>query len=178
MAPEEVLDILKKAFPDEVTAVVADGPQPHAVVKPERWHAIALFLRDDPRLRFDWLRCVSGVDHLKEKLITVVYDLHATEGAAQAEGLWRARGEIAVKVRVARENPHVASVADVWPAANWHEREAFDLLGVTFDGHPDPRRILCPDDWVGHPLRKDYEYPLEYHGIPGTTEFDQTRTQH
>ncbi len=83
-----------------------------------------------------------------------------------ADGLWHSAGMIAIRVRVPREGGHVPSVADVWPTANWHEREAFDLLGVTFDGHPDLRRILCPDDWVGHPLRKDYEFPKEYEGIP------------
>ena len=65
------------------------------------------------------------------------------------------------------ELPEVPSVAGVWSTADWHEREVYDLCGVRFTGHPNPRRILCPEDWVGHPLRKDYEMPLEYHGIRG-----------
>ena len=61
--------------------------------------------------------------------------------------------------------PEVPSVCGVWRTADWQEREVYDLLGVVFVGHPDPRRILLADDWIGHPLRKDYEFPLEYHGI-------------
>ena len=63
--------------------------------------------------------------------------------------------------------PEVPTVSDVWRTADWHERELYDLSGVRFVGHPNLRRILCPEDWVGHPLRKDYEMPLEYHGIRG-----------
>ena len=178
MAPEAILKLLKETFPDDVTDAVAEGLHPHAVVKPARWREIARFLRDDQRLGFDWLRCISGVDHLEDKLLTAVYELHATQSAATPDGLWTVGKEIAIKVRVARDDPHIPSVADVWPAANWHEREAFDLLGIIFDGHPDLRRILCCDDWVGHPLRKDYEFPLEFHGIPAVTEYGQTRPQH
>jgi NADH-quinone oxidoreductase subunit C len=79
-----------------------------------------------------------------------------------------------VKVKVPRwkndqpgQLPDVPSVSGVWAIADWHEREAFDLVGINFTGHPDLRRILCAEDWVGHPLRKDYEFPLEYHGIRG-----------
>ena len=178
MVPGAILKIISDTFPDEVIEVVPEGVHPHVVVKPERWHEIALFLRDDQRLCFDWLRCISAVDHIEDKLFTLVYDLHATQSGEKPADNWTARNEIAIKVRVERDDPHVASVADVWPAADWHEREAYDLFGVVFDGHPDLRRILCCDDWEGHPLRKDYEYPLELHGIPAVTEYGQSRPQH
>jgi NADH-quinone oxidoreductase subunit C len=67
----------------------------------------------------------------------------------------------------AGELPEVPSVVELWKGADWHEREVYDLCGVQFTGHPDLRRILLSEDWVGHPLRKDYEFPLEYHGIRG-----------
>jgi NADH-quinone oxidoreductase subunit C len=177
MTPEQITDILKTAVPDAVTAAAMDSHHPHAVVAAEKWHDVALFLRDDPRLRFNMLRCVSGVDRLADGQIELVYDLIAMQ-PGKAAGVWTAPSIFAVKVRIPRDGGRVVSVADVWPAAEWHEREAFDMFGVEFDGHPDPRRILCPDDWVGYPLRKDYEYPTEYHGIPATTEFGQTSPRH
>ncbi len=67
----------------------------------------------------------------------------------------------------AGELPEVASVTELWDTADWHEREVYDLSGINFIGHPDLRRILLSEDWEGHPLRKDYEFPLEYHGIRG-----------
>ena len=178
MAPEEILKILQEQFPDEVTEVLTEGHHPLAVVKPQRWHDVALFLRDDERLRFEWLRCISGVDHLEEKLLTAVYDLHSMQRPDRPDGVWTVRNEIAIRVNVDRDNPHIPSVADVWGAADWHEREAYDLVGIIFDGHPNLTRILCCEDWVGHPLRKDYEQPLEFHGIPAVTEYGQSRPQH
>ncbi|MFO0838435.1 MAG: NADH-quinone oxidoreductase subunit C [Phycisphaerae bacterium] len=178
MSPEQVLTILKSAFPEAVESIALDDLHPHAVVKTEHWRQVALFLRDDPRLRFDWLRCITGVDHLEDKKLTAIYGLHATRQPQTAGGMWSLGAEIAIKVRVDRDSPHIPSVADIWPAADWHEREAFDLLGIAFDGHPNLKRILCCDDWVGHPLRKDYEFPLEYHGIPAVTEYEMTRLQH
>jgi NADH-quinone oxidoreductase subunit C len=158
-------DILKTAFPQAILEVVADGSHPHVVVAAEAWHDVARFLRDDPRLALNMLRCLSGVDRLPEPAIDLVYELISMRPGGEG-GYWRDHGTIAIKVRVPRDGGHVHSVADIWPAAQWHEREAFDLFGVKFDGHPDPRRILCPDDWVGHPLRRDYEFPKEYEGIP------------
>ena len=82
------------------------------------------------------------------------------------------RHRLVLKIRLPRwqddrrgQLPETPSVAGVWRTAEWHEREVFDLMGVCFVGHGDLRRILCPEDWVGHPLRKDYEMPAEYHGI-------------
>lgn len=186
MAPEEIAAVLKAEFADAVVAVAMDTPHAHAVVAVDRWPQIARFLRDDERMRFNMLRSVSGVDRPDEKKLEAVYDLVSMRPGG-AGGYWTAAAVFAVKVCVDRDRPHVPSVADVWPAADWHEREAYDLLGIVFDGHPDsvedhdgrhPRRILCPDDWVGYPLRKDYVFPLEYHGIPGTTEHDSPNPVH
>jgi NADH-quinone oxidoreductase subunit C len=132
------------------------GKHPHAVVAPDAWRAAAEFLRDDPELKFDYLRAVSGVDYPKESKLVSVYDLISTAY----------RHTFAVKVETPRENPHIPSVAGVWPTAEWHEREAYDLLGIVYDGHPNLTRILLPEDWQGHPLRKDYVFPKEYNGIP------------
>ncbi len=178
MQPEGVFAILSEKFGDAIERCEPSGLHPHAVVRANRWHDVARFLRDDARLGFDWLRCISGVDLLEDGVFEAVYELHATGAADRPDGLWRARSEIAMKVRVPRDNARIPSVADVWPAADWHERETYDLFGIVFDGHPDLRRILCCDDWVGHPLRKDYEFPMEYRGIPAVTEFGQTRPQH
>ncbi|MCK6483789.1 MAG: NADH-quinone oxidoreductase subunit C [Phycisphaerae bacterium] len=178
---------MKTEFPDAVAEINVAGAHPHVVVSAEAWPRVARFLRDDRRMGFDWLRCISGVDLLEQDQLAAVFDLHATEPPRDRLGLWRERHEFAVIVKVPRNNPHVPSVADVWPAADWHEREAYDLMGIVFDNHPDsvegpdgphPRRILCPDDWEGHALRKDYEFPLEYHGIPCVTEYGQVRPTH
>ena len=83
---------------------------------------------------------------------------------------YRHRHAFVLKVDAARDNPVVVTVANVWSHAEWQEREAFDLLGVTFEGHPDLRRLLMPEDWPGHPLRKDFVEPEEYHGIATSRE--------
>jgi NADH-quinone oxidoreductase subunit C len=176
MTPELIVDVVKGAFDGAVIDTVMSG-HPAIVVAPERWRDVAKFLRDDSRLRLNFLRCVSGIDWLEKGEIDVVYDLMSVLPGAPGE-LWAAESVLAVRIRVPRDGGHMPSVADIWPAADWHEREVFDMFGVIFDGHPDPRRILCPDDWVGHPLRKDYEHPLEYHGIPATTEFGQKSPRH
>jgi len=185
MSVEEIGSVLSERFGDAIIEFVAAGLHPHAVVAAGRWHEVATFLRDDPRMGFNMLRSVSGVDRQAQNELEAVYDLIAMappEGSR--EGFWAARHALAVKVRTERANPHIPSVADVWPTADWHEREAYDLLGIVFDGHPDPvedeagrhpRRILCPDDWQGHALRKDYVFPEAYGGIPGRSEIDASK---
>ncbi len=177
MSPEEIAAILSERFGAQVRAGGFNTAHPHVVVEPAVWPEVARFLRDDERLGFAWLRCISSVDRPEEGTLVAVYDLHAmnrpTVEPAKTAGdrsplggsLWTERQAFAVKVVVPRSDPRIPSVADVWPAAEWHEREAYDLMGIVFEGHPNLRRILCPDDWTGHPLRKDYEFPSEYEGI-------------
>ncbi len=155
MTPAEIIEILKQHDADSIVSAVADGLHPHVVVKAPRLAAVAAFLKMDQRLWLDLLRCISAIDWPAKNTVELSYDLISTSlGHA-----------IAVKVLLDRANPEVESVSSIWPAADWHEREAFDLMGVTFSHHPDLCRILLPDDWVGHPLRKDYPYPVEYKGL-------------
>jgi NADH-quinone oxidoreductase subunit C len=128
---------------------------PSIRIEPAAIVAVCRFLHDDPDLRFDALSNQSGVDYKARGTIEVVYHLYSYEH----------RHWIVLKVDVNRDNPIMPSVEGIWKAANWHEREIFDLLGVTFEGHPDLRRLLMPEDWIGHPLRKDFVEPEEYHGI-------------
>ncbi len=165
MTAAEVAELLIARFGSAVEPAPVEI-HPGVRVAPPAWPAVARFLRADPRLHFNLLRCISGLDLHPEPQIELVYDLLAMRAPEAPGALWSSGGELAVRVTVARDGGRVPSVCDVWPAAEWHEREAYDLLGVSFDGHPDLRRILCPDDWVGHPLRKDYEFPKEYQGIP------------
>ena len=118
---------------------------------------IVRFLRDDPRCEFINFIDVTAVDWpQREQRFDVVYHFLSP----------RQNTRVRVKVATDEETP-VPSVISEFPGADWFEREAYDLYGVLFTGHPDLRRILCPEDWEGHPLRKDYEMPLEYHGIRG-----------
>jgi len=177
MAPEEICDLLKKRFGEAIVSTNVQGGHPYTEVAADRWSEVAEFLRDDARLRLNLLRCISSLDLLAENKLACVYDLQQVLLDRPAD-LQTKTIEFAVRVTTDRENPAIPSVAHVWAAADWHEREAYDLMGITFTNHPDLRRILCPDDWEGYPLRKDYEFPLEYHGIPATTEFELTNPRH
>ena len=119
---------------------------------------VADFLRHDSQLQFDFLSSLTATDHFPlEPRFAVVYELLSLVG----------RQTMRLRTWAEGANHVVPSVTSVWPTANWHEREVFDLFGIRFEGHPELTRILCAEDWVGHPLRKDYEFPLEYHGICG-----------
>ena len=177
MAPEEICKLLQSQFGDAVGDAVVEGAHPYVNVAPANWAKVALFLRDDPRLALNFLRSISSLDLLADNQLACIYDLNHLPTDNPTE-LITDTCEFAVRVVTDRADPVIPSVAHIWPTADWHEREAYDLMGIRFTGHPDPRRILCPDDWEGHPLRKDYEFPLDYHGIPGTTEYGLTNPRH
>ncbi len=156
MEPAQIGERLKARFGAAIREVRTDVPDPFAEVDPEQVVPIGLFLRDTPELDFKSLMCLSGVDYGDR--LAVAYHLHS----------FTHRHRFCLKASLAREPgaAQLPSTAGVWPAADWHEREAFDLVGIRFVGHPDPRRILLPDDWEGHPLRKDYEFPRQWRDIP------------
>lgn len=154
MEPKAIHDLLKSRFVDKILEFQEERIcPPFVVVSPGTLPDIARFLRDEPGLSFDSLMCLSGVDY-KERF-AVAYHLYSM----------KERHALGLKVFLPRENPSVHSVDAVWPAANFMERETYDLFGIVFEGSKDLRRILLPEDWEGHPLRKDYKYPEFYHGI-------------
>jgi NADH-quinone oxidoreductase subunit C len=134
-----------------------DGPRDPALhLSASDLIAIATLLRDDEALAFDFLQNLTAVDWPKRDEIEVVYHLWS----------YRHRHALVLKLRVPRNAPEVPSLAQLWRSAEWNEREQFDLLGVVFVGHPDLRRILMPEDWPGHPMRKDYVEAASYRGMP------------
>lgn len=172
---QTLLDRLKKRFGDKITGGNMQALDPWIEVAPAAIEEVSRYLRDEKDLRFNYLNCISGVDYLEldpKKAAKVDWKPHFE----LVYHLWSLvhKHSLVLKIilprwrdDVAGRLPQVPTVSGVWRGADWHEREVYDLSGVEFLGHPDPRRILCPEDWVGHPLRRDYEMPLEYHGIRG-----------
>ena len=154
MNSAEIIALLKETFGDRILDAKADGTNPWSVVEPSAIVDVSLFLRDDPRLKMNHLELLGGVDY-KDR-IEVVYVVTSLELGHRHT----------LKCRLPRENPSIRTVESVWAVANWHERETYDMFGVTFEGHSDHRRILLPDDWEGYPLRKDYKAPKTYRDMP------------
>lgn len=152
-ASKDVCDRVKAQFPAAEVVVPANG-DPCAGVPAERLLEVCRWLKETPGLEFDYCASVSGVDDTKN--FWSVLHLYST----------RVNHRAVLKVKLDRERPVVPSVCGIWPGANWHEREAYDMYGIEYEGHPDLRRILLPEDWPGYPLRKDYEFPDHYQGIP------------
>lgn len=151
MEPLEIAEKIKEKFPEEVLEIKEFRGQVAVRLKKARIFEICRFLHDEPELFFDYLADLCGVDCLgkKEKRFEVVYHLYSIKH----------RRGIRLKAEVAEDDPSIDSVVPIWAGVNWHERECFDMFGIVFKGHPDHRRILMPEDWEGHPLRKDY--PLQ-----------------
>jgi NADH-quinone oxidoreductase subunit C len=141
------VDRLKERFADAVQEVSEVHGELTLVVSREQIVDICRVLKDDPDLRYNMLMDVAGVDYLgREPRFEVVYHLYSIPHNSR----------LRLKVRVAEKDLVVPSVTSVWGTANWHEREAFDMLGIRFSDHPDLRRIYMPDDYPGYPLRKDF----------------------
>ena len=175
MSGQDLPSRLKQEFGDDIAGENLDAIDPWIEISVEGILDICQYLRDEPTLAFDYLNSVTAVDYLHtdekkaakaswEPHCEVVYHLFSMQH----------KHSLVLKVILPRwkedqpqQLPEVPSVSSIWSTADWHEREVYDLMGIHFTGHPNLRRILCPEDWVGHPLRKDYEMPLEYHGIRG-----------
>jgi NADH-quinone oxidoreductase subunit C len=146
MTREALQHKINTAFP---AFTFEDGGQfLNVQVPPEQWDAFALFLRDSEDLAFDFLFCLTCVDWLKH--LTMVYHLRSTTH----------HHELVVKCQLNRDNPEIETAALTWRTAEFHEREVYELFGVNFLNHPDLRKLILPDDWVGYPLRKDYDDPV------------------
>jgi NADH-quinone oxidoreductase subunit C len=157
MEEKQIIEKIKTAFSDAAFELVEENTDhPYLVVPPDKLVEICRFLKEEKDLHFDSLANLSGVDN--KEMLTTVYHLFSYEHAHFC----------VLKVNTPRETPEMPTIEGVWPGANWFEREVYDLFGIVFTGHSDLRRIMLPEDWVGHPLRKDYEEQEEYHGM-GTT---------
>ncbi len=153
---EEIKNLLGKELPDSVLGEDLESSPKALLISPKSIVDVGQFLQSHEKTYFDSLSCLTGIDNGGEigtieviyNLYSIPYDLHLT-----------------LKVSFERADPIVDSVTPIWKTADWHEREAFDLLGIQFNNHPDLRRILLPNDWEGHPLRKDYVEQEKYHDV-------------
>jgi NADH-quinone oxidoreductase subunit C len=148
MEASQIAERIKETFPGETLDVREFRGQVSVTLKKGRLLDICGYLHDDPDLFFDYLVDLCGVDYLGKKNMRfeVVYHLYSMKH----------RHAVRLKAEVPDGDPSIDSVMPVWTGANWHERECYDMFGIIFNGHPDLRRILLPEDWEGYPLRKDY----------------------
>ncbi|GAB4124466.1 MAG: NADH-quinone oxidoreductase subunit C [Raineya sp.] len=162
MSFAEIKELLEKQFGEDcILAEDMKSLQPSLLIATEKLPDVCLFLQRHEKTYFDFLACITGIDNGAEKAtMEVLYHLYSIPYQHQ----------LVLRVVVARNKPNealpqVPSISHIWAAANWHERETYDLLGIEFSNHPDLRRILLPADWQGYPLRKDYQVQDNYHGI-------------
>lgn len=145
-----------KSFASDIIGTDENATPKAIIIHPSSLIKVMTFLHEDEQCYFDMLSCLTGLDNGPEAgTVEVIYNLYSIPYDLS----------LMVKLQLPRENPEVESIAHIWQTANWHEREAFDLVGIRFLNHPDLRRILLPHDWHGHPLRKDYQEQDYYHGV-------------
>jgi NADH-quinone oxidoreductase subunit C len=160
MDPDTLVAALQAAVPEaQIERAPSVDSQPTIYASRDAVPVLASALRDRPEFAFTFLAELTAVDVWpKEPRFELVYVLVSIPN----------RLRLRIKVRLSGDDPHVATVSGIWPAANWLEREVWDLFGIAFEGHPDPRRLLMPEDWQGFPLRKDY--PVQIRMTPNASE--------
>ncbi len=161
MTSEEIYRHCLETIPADTLGDLVQGedlPQPWVTVAPDALLGIMTFLRDDPALAFNCLDCLTAIDLLDEGQIEMVYHLYS----------YIHHHHFVVKSRTGRDEPQMPSVTGLWPAANWYEREEYDMFGVVFGGHPELTRLFLPEEWVGYPMRLDWEESETALGIATT----------
>lgn len=153
----QIVSHLKSTFGESnIISMHETGLMPFVIVKSDIIKELSMYLFKTENLYFDLLECITGIDNGTDaNTMELVYNLYSIPY----------NHKLCLKVILNREKPEAETVSTVWRSADWHEREAFDLLGINFTNHPDLRRILLPSDWEGHPLRKDYDLQETYHDI-------------
>ena len=147
------IDIIIRKFNDKIEFLEEDKV---LLVKDIlEWFEIAKFLKNDEQLNFDYLMCITSYDTGDSKNFGLAYNFNST----------KLKHSVEVRLEFV-DGTEVKSIESLWKAADWHEREAFDMMGITIVNHPDMKRILLPHDWEGYPLRKDYKTPDYYNGMP------------
>lgn len=153
---EEIKSMVQENFPQAVLGENRESTPMTLILHRDYLYQVCDFLYTSDATYFDSLSCLTALDNgVEVNTMEVIYNLYSIPFDHY----------LMISVVLDRSKPSVDSVSDIWRTANWHEREAFDLMGIQFEGHPDLRRILLPDDWEGHPLLKDYEVQEKYHDI-------------
>lgn len=145
MNAEKIMNKIKEKYPN-IQISQSENNWDSLEIESNNLRIIVSLLKEDPELSFDFLICCFAVDYLK--FLEMIYVLHS----------YAKNHQIILRTKIDRKKPRIASISDIYPTANWHERESYDLFGVAFSDHPDLRRLLLPDDWEGHPMLKGYTH--------------------
>lgn len=160
MTPELIIEKVKNRFADAVLSAKVEFGEGTVSIKQGSLLDVCRFLHNDPELYFDFITDICSVDFIgHEERFEIVYHFYSV----------KYNHRIRIKARVTEKDAVIDSLCPIWKGANWLEREVYDLMGIKFNGHPDMRRILMPEDFAGHPLRKDY--PTEGRGERSTFDF-------
>ena len=145
-------EILIDKFKDKISQI--DNRSAY-LVDNDSWKDVSEYIKNDKNMLFDYLMSISAYDLGESEIFGIAYNFYSTSLKQYLE----------IRIEI-DSNTGIESIAHLWRAADWHEREAYDLMGIKFKNHPNMKRILLPDDWEGHPLRKDYKTPEYYNGMP------------